>query len=55
MLRFQSIVFDRAVNLCLVQGLVPSIAIEGESSAEVYPADEDLILLYYFYCAAGTA
>ena len=55
MLRFQSIVFDRAVNLCLVQGLVPSMVVDGESSAEVYPAGEDLILLYYFYCAAGAA
>ena len=54
-LRTESIIFDRAVNLCLVQGLVPSMAVNGESSTEFYNTREGVLILYYFYCAAGTA
>lgn len=48
MLRLQSIVFDRAVNLCLVHGLVPSMAVNGEASTEFYNTREGVLILYYF-------
>ena len=54
-LRTESIIFDRAVNLCLVQGLVPSMAVNGEASTEFYNTREGVLILYYFYCAAGAA